>query len=328
MTGDTAPRSEFEIVAAIRRAAGGSDAVGVRLGIGDDAAVLAPPVGHDLVFTTDLLVEGRHFVLVAGADAGHTPATAADVGWKALAVSVSDVAAMGARALWAVVSVGLPEGRSGAFADELTGGLMQCARRHGVALVGGDTTGTPGPLIVNVALVGCVPAGEAVSRSGARAGDAICVTGALGGSRAGRHLRPEPRQDEALSLVQRGAVHAMIDLSDGLSSDLGHVLDASGVGAALWADRIPLHDDARIAAGSSARTALEHALHDGEDFELLFTVAADRAAALERDGLVGTPVTCIGRIVEGDRYVLLPAQSSTEAGVPVSRRGHDHFRSA
>jgi len=289
------------------------------LGIGDDAAVLSAPPGSDLLLTTDLLVEERHFVLGPGGAAPH------DVGWKALAVSVSDVAAMGGRALWAVVSVALRDDLVGTFADELTAGLLACAERHGVALVGGDTTGTPGPVVVNVALVGAVAAGGAVRRGGARPGDAVCVTGALGGSLLGRHLRPTPRQDESLSLVQGGAVHAMIDLSDGLSSDLGHVLDASGVGAEVWADRIPLHDDAHRAARASGRSALSHALDDGEDFELLFCVAPERAEELVRSGLCGTPVAWVGRIDEGAGARLCATRAGAVLG-PLERRGHDHFR--
>ncbi len=322
MTPAETPRSEFEIIAAIRDAARGPRRADVTLGIGDDGAVLSPPPGHELIFTTDLLVEDRHFRLGEGGASGF------DVGWKSLAVSISDVAAMGGRALWAVASVALPAARTGGFTDDLAQGLTACAQHYGVALVGGDTTGTPGPVIVNVALVGAVPTGRAVRRDGARAGDAICVTGALGGSLAGRHLRPNPRQDIALSLVQRCAVHAMIDLSDGLSSDLGHVLDASGVGAQVWADRVPVHDDARLSSATSGRPPLAHALHDGEDFELLFTVDTATARDLVRDGVCATTVSCVGRITAQRDYLLLPSRDADARGEPMGRGGHDHFRPA
>lgn len=308
---------EFAWISELRRRV--PAARGVRVGIGDDAAVLDVPEGHDLLLTTDLLVEDVHFRL-----AGLAPQ---DLGWKALAVSVSDIAAMGGRALHAVVSVALRRDTPTAFADGLLDGLLACAARHGVALVGGDTTASPGPIVVNVALTGSVLRGRAVLRSGARAGDAVCVTGALGGSILGRHLRVSPRQEEAALLVQGGRVGAMIDLSDGLSSDLGHVLDASGVGAELFADRIPVHADATALAGRDGAAALDHALHDGEDFELCFTTDPDRAEALERAGLGGTRVTRVGRITADRAYVLLPAEGRA-GGRPVGRRGHDHFRRA
>jgi thiamine-monophosphate kinase len=175
-------------------------------------------------------------------------------------------------------------------------------------------------------VLGRVAAGGAVLRSGARAGDAVCVTGALGGSSLGRHLDVRPRQDEALALVQGGAVHAMIDLSDGLSSDLGHVLDASEVGAVLWADAIPVHADAERAAELDGRSALLHALDDGEDFELLFCVPQSRVEALVRDGLAGTPVHQVGIVTESHGLGL--AADRRTAARPLARGGYDHFRSA
>lgn len=318
-------RGEFRWIAGLARRNAASEAGrprafpgSVLAGIGDDAAVLAPPPGHDQLLTTDLLVEDVHF-RVEGLDPS-------DLGWKALAVSVSDIAAMGGRAAHAVVSAAFRRDQTGAFAERVLEGLLACAERYGVSLVGGDTTGTPGPVVLNVALAGYVPTGRAVLRSGARPGDAICVTGALGGSILGRHLRVTPRQEESLSLVQGGRVGAMIDVSDGLSSDLGHILDRSGCGAELWADAIPVHPDSDRLAATSGRAPLEHALHDGEDFELLFTTDDLRAADLARSGLRGTPVARIGRIV-ADRgtYVLRSREGAGDAS-PVERRGHDHFR--
>jgi thiamine-monophosphate kinase len=291
----------------------------VRVGIGDDAAVLAVPEGQELLLTTDLLVEGVHFALDG--------LRAEDLGWKSLAVSVSDIAAMGGRAAHAVVSVALRPEQTGDFADGLLAGLLRCAERYGVALVGGDTTRSPGPVVVNVALTGFAARGRAVLRSGARPGDAICVTGALGGSILGRHLRVAPRQDEALLLVQGEEVHAMIDVSDGLSSDLGHVLDRSGVGAELWEDRIPVHEDARTLAARDGVAALEHALADGEDYELLFTVGESAARRLEAEGLGGAPVTRIGRVRAERDYVRL-AHEGAAVSRPVERKGYDAFRRA
>lgn len=318
-------RGEFDWIRDLetRVAATRRDGDGVRVGIGDDAAVLVPPPGHEVLVTTDLLVEDVHFRL-----AGEGACSPEDLGWKALAVSVSDIAAMGGRSAHAVVSVALRREQSGVFADGVLRGLLACAETYGVALVGGDTTGTPGPVVVNVTLLGYAPEGRAVQRSGARVGDAVCVTGALGGSILGRHLRVTPRQDEALSLVQDGAVHAMIDVSDGISSDLGHVLDRSGVAAELWADAIPVHDDARVRAAATGAAPLHHALNDGEDFELLFTLPDERARELTRRGLCGTRVSRIGRIVAGaaGACLLRPSESSAEPGAPLVRRGHDHFR--
>ena len=140
-------------------------------------------------------------------------------------------------------------------------------------------------------------------------------------------MRVQPRQVEALSLVEACQVHAMIDLSDGLSSDLGHVIDASGVGAELWADRIPVHEDARRLAASDGRPPLDHALADGEDFELCFAVRPDDAVRLAAEGLCGARVTPVGRILsERGRFVLRPHADSQEPGVPVERKGYDHFR--
>ena len=149
------------------------------------------------------------------------------------------------------------------------------------------------------------------------------MTGALGGSLAGRHLRVVPRVAEAAALVAGGPVHAMIDLSDGLSSDLGHVLDASGVGAQVWGDRVPVHADAAAMARRDGRSQIDHALHDGEDFELCFTVPAGRADDLTDHGLAGTAVSCIGRVTAGRDYVLFDCMGGTPR--PMIRRGYDHF---
>jgi len=307
-----ASRSEFELIAAVAARVG--TAGDLIVGIGDDCAVLPGDAEHDLLVTTDLLVEDRHFVR-----AGLDPR---DLGWKALAVSISDVAAMGGRATAAVVGIALPRELTGDFADGVTDGLAECAERFGVAIAGGDTSSSPGPVFVNTTVLGRVAHGRAVLRSGGRPGDAVCVTGALGGSLLGRHLRPIPRQDAALSLVQGGDVHALIDLSDGLSSDLGHVTAGSGCGAVVFADRVPLHADAQRMAAKDGLSALEHALHDGEDYELLFTVPVGRVAALETEGLAGTPVRCVGELIADTGLWLDVADER----IALTRGGHDHFR--
>jgi thiamine-monophosphate kinase len=306
-------RGEFDVIRAVR-AAVPAPGRGVVVGIGDDCAVLRPEAARDLLVTTDLLVEDRHFTRETAPE---------DIGWKALAVSISDVAAMGGRPRDAVLAVALRSEQTGAFADGLLRGVLDCAKGYGVSLVGGDTNATDGPAVVCVTLTGDVARGGAVLRSGARPGDAICVTGALGGSLAGRHLRVTPRVAEAAALVAGGEVHAMIDLSDGLSSDLGHVLDASGVGADVWGDQVPIHADAVAMSQRDARSPLLHALHDGEDFELCFVVDAERAAALVCDGLAGTPVSLVGQVTRDTAYRLLDRPGGT--AVPMIRGGHDHF---
>jgi thiamine-monophosphate kinase len=308
-------RGEFDVIRAIRAAAPAGE--GVVVGIGDDCAVLRTDAGEDLLLTTDLLLEGRHF---------RADAAPEDIGWKSLAVSVSDIAAMGGRPRHAVAAVALRAEHTGEFADRLTRGLLECAARFACTLVGGDTNATDGPVVVCVTLTGAVPRGGAVLRSNARPGDAICVTGALGGSLAGRHLRPVPRVAEAAALVAGGAVHAMIDVSDGLSSDLGHIVRESGAAAEVWADRVPVHPDAAAAARADGRTPLDHALHDGEDFELCFTVPAERAPVLVAGGLAGTPVAHVGRIVAGRGAVLLDREGAQRSARPLEPGGFDHFR--
>jgi thiamine-monophosphate kinase len=287
---------------------------GVVTGIGDDCAVLAGTADEDLLVTTDLLLEGRHFLASAAPE---------DVGWKALAVSISDVAAMGGRPEHSVLALALRREQTGEFADGVVRGLLACAAKYGCALVGGDTNATDGPAVVGVTLTGRVRRGGAVLRSRARPGDAICVTGALGGSLAGRHLRVTPRVAEAAALVAGGEVHAMIDVSDGLSSDLGHVVEASGVGAEIWADRVPIHPDAIAMSAKDGVQPLDHALHDGEDFELCFTVPAARAAELVARGLAGTPVAHVGTITASREFVL--RDSAGARARPMNRGGYDHF---
>lgn len=242
---------------------------------GDDAAVLRPPAMRRTVVTVDMLTEGVDFVL--GPDC---PARL--VGHKALAVSLSDLAAMAARPEAAVVAVALPR-RGG---DELGRGMLEgitaLAGRHGLTLAGGDTNAWDGPLVVSVTAIGSVRPGSAWRRDGCRPGDAIVVTGPCGGSLLGRHLQVSPRCAEALAIAERYPVHAAIDISDGLALDLSRMMAASDVGCRVHLAQIPIHADAaRMAARpEDGRSPLDHALGDGEDFELLLAMPADAAAAL------------------------------------------------
>lgn len=273
-TTDAPPPGEFDLIRWIRGQTPAVSGAAV-LGIGDDCAILRVGPGADLVVTTDMLMDGRHFRLDRdGPEA---------VGLKALGVNLSDIAAMAARPVAAVVAVALPRhgGRAFEIGQGLHAGLTDMAGRYGVALVGGDTNAWDGPLVVSVTVWGETTAGGAVRRSGARPGDLILVTGPLGGSLLGRHLRPTPRIDEALSLHAATCLHALIDISDGLCSDLSHVLAESGnLGAVLDSPSIPVHPDALILSGRTGRSPLDHALDDGEDFELCVVVAPEDGARL------------------------------------------------
>jgi thiamine-monophosphate kinase len=300
---------EFEFIEWIRQRAT-ADAR-VVTGVGDDTAVLAATTGP-LLLTTDMLVDGVHFDL--------SRVEARDVGWKALACSISDVAAMGGRSTAAVASTALPQGTDEGAAQELVLGLLECAEAYGVCLVGGDVTGTAGPLVVNVALLGELAAERPVLRSGARVGDALLVTGSLGGSLLSRHVRVQPRAEEGIALARDYGVTAMIDISDGLARDLYHILDESGVGARLESAAVPLSDDAVSMAERSGRSPLEHALADGEDFELLFTLAESDAVRLLSDQPFGVPVTRIGTIT-GTGAVLVLADGTEQE---LARAGWEH----
>jgi thiamine-monophosphate kinase len=286
------------------------------VGIGDDCAVLRPEAGADWLVTTDMLMDGRHFVLDRdGPEA---------VGFKALGVNLSDVAAMAGTPVAAVVSVALPRDRAEEVARGIHRGMLPLASRFGVELVGGDTNAWDGPLVVNVALLGEATARGPVLRSGARPGDAILVTGRLGGSLLGRHLRPEPRVAEALALHAAAPLHAMIDLSDGLSSDLPHILrESGGLGAVLVTGAIPIHPDAEEAARRDGRTPLEHALHDGEDFELCVVVPAEAADRLVQSPPAPAVVHRVGEVREEPGLWLRGADG---AMVPVRPGGFDHLR--
>lgn len=253
----------------------------VRLGIGDDAAVTRVEAGSELVIATDTLVEGTHFL----------PGTAPRaLGYRCLAVNLSDLAAMGAEPLWCTLALTLPDGAEdwvGSFSE----GFMELAERFDIALIGGDTV--RGPLAMTVTVHGRVDPGCAICRDGARAGDGIFVTGSFGAAAAGlaslesgdtgartidRFLYPTPRIDEGRSLV--GIASAMIDVSDGLHVDLARLLDASGLGAKLAVETLPL--PAELPAGVEHHRAVELALTGGDDYELCFTVPENCSEALER----------------------------------------------
>jgi len=246
---------------------------GIVVGIGDDAALLKVPAGRQLVVTTDMLVEGVHFDLA--------DATAERVGRKALGVNLSDLAAEAASPLAALVSLSLPKkGNALELAKELLEGMMPLANKHRCPIVGGDTNVAAGPLTISVTAMGTVAENQAWLRSGAQPGDRLLVTGQLGGSLLGRHLDFEPRVAEAMAIRDRYEVHAALDISDGLALDLARMLAASGVGAIVEVDRIPISSAAVTMAQRDGKAPLDHALGDGEDFELLLALPPDEAKRL------------------------------------------------
>ena len=258
------------------------------IGPGDDAALLDWANGANCIVTTDMLLEGSCFIL---AEAG-----ARRVGRKAMAVNLSDIAAMAGRPVAALVSVGLPRRHGRALAEELYQGMREVADAFETAIVGGDTNSWDGPLAVNVTLLGEATARGVVRRNGARPGDWLMVTGPLGGSILGKHLDFTPRVREALELHEAAPLHAMIDVSDGLAADVNHLCEESGCGAVLNAQAIPITDAAR--GLKDGRTPLEHALGDGEDFELVFAVAAgDGRKLIETQPVTGASLTWIGSFV-------------------------------
>lgn len=308
--------NEFELIARLTAALPTNDAVVV--GAGDDCAVLecGDPL-RQLLFKTDAVVEGIHF----------TRETAPEqIGYKALARGLSDIAAMAGTPSAALVTIALPKSFSPAFVEQVYSGMNRLAAQQGVAIVGGETTTNPERMLLTISLLGFVPRGRAVLRAGAKVGDAIFVTGELGGSITGHHLDFKPRLAEARWLAENFSVHALMDLSDGLAGDLPHILRASKVGAELLKSAVPISRAAKEISkrGDAAKPAFVAALTDGEDFELLFTVASKTAVPLLdawKKQFPAVKLSCIGKIIAGEGIRL-----RDQTGVrPLSVHGYVHF---
>jgi thiamine-monophosphate kinase len=330
---------ELGLIRRIRDAGGGVDTPGVRAGIGDDTAVLTLSPGAALLATTDLVVEDVHF--------RRATASPRDIGWKAMAVNLSDIAAMGGAPRYALVALALPASAAVEDIDALYAGMREAAAPHGVVIVGGDTSAAAGGWCIDVTLLG-EHGGTPKLRSAARAGDLVAVTGTLGRSAAGlalleggeparagvatdaaaeltrAHLRPCARVAEGRWLGEQAAVHAMMDMSDGLASDLAHICRESGVRARVHLDRLPISPAVRAAAQALGRDPADWAAAGGEDYELLLTCPADAADALARGlaAATGTPLTVVGQVEAGTPDITWIGLD----GAPVPpRRGYEHF---
>ncbi|HEX3354487.1 MAG TPA: thiamine-phosphate kinase [Terriglobales bacterium] len=294
------------------------------IGIGDDCAVLEIPRGHEVLVTTDFSLEGVHFRRT-----WHPPES---VGHRCLARGLSDIAAMGGEPIAAFLSLALPRNLSQSWVEKFIRGLLQLGGEAGVTLAGGDTAESPGGVLADIMVVGSAPKGKAVLRSGARPGDGIYVTGELGGAAAAlrllsqrrrvrpsdfpRHFFPVPRIKVGRFLRDRGIVSAMIDISDGLSTDLGHICDESGAGAEVEMKEVP-----RARIGKMAQEVDRGlALHGGEDYELLFTAAPEKHVP---SSVAGVAIRRIGRIIRGRKVFLREADGRRHELPP---QGWQHFK--
>jgi thiamine-monophosphate kinase len=327
---------EFSLIARIRRRMEGRYPPEVARGIGDDCAVLQPQAGREWVITTDTQVEDVHF-----RRAWLTPY---QIGWRSMAVNLSDIAAMGAQPFGSLAALVLPAATEVEFFDQLLDGLCDLGLRFNCPLIGGNLARDPTHLSLSLTVLGHVPLGTAVLRGGARPGDEIWVSGRLGGSAAGlqtllqsipladavcaalqqRYAQPQPRVREGIFLRASGCLTSMIDLSDGLAGDLGHLCAESGVGAQLVAESLPLQTGVREVAAALGKDPIDFALRGGEDFELCYT-ARPGAVAPWVDAFraqFGTDLTRVGVMTAARSLQLVQADGSQTL---LSPQGFDHF---
>jgi thiamine-monophosphate kinase len=328
---------EFALIAGIRRRMEGRYPPLVRRGIGDDCAVLQSEASMEWVITTDTQVEDVHF-----RRAWLTPY---QIGWRAMAVNLSDIAAMGAQPLGALAALSLPTATEATFFDQLLDGLCDLGLRFDCPLIGGNLARDPAHLSLTLTVLGRVPLGKSMLRGGARAGDEVWVSGRLGGSTAGlrtflhtfpladipgtalrqRYAQPLPRVHEAIFLRTSGCLTSMIDLSDGLAGDLGHLCEESGVGAQIVAEALPLQSGVREVAAMLGEDPLELALRGGEDFELCCTALPGTLTPLvdEFRALFDLDLTRVGIMTSESALRLVQADGTQ---VPLSPQAFDHFR--
>lgn len=329
------PLPELELIGRVRRAAGSSRfAKSLIRGIGDDCAVLRWSAGEDLLVTTDLSIEGVHF--------RRDWHPAESVGWRCLARGLSDIAAMGGEPVAAFLSLGVPAATPQRWVDEFMRGFLRLARKHRVALAGGDTASSPKAIVADVAVIGRIPRGAAILRSGARPGDQIYVTGEPGLAAAilarlrqgdeldakskelAPHFFPHPRIAIGEVLREKKIATAMIDLSDGISSDLARICDESGVAAVVWEEELPFASGRTRVGRFQGWVMRTRVLHGGEDYQLLFTAAPSTKVPAR---IAGVEVTRIGEIVRrrSQTYPMLLVDRRGR-GEELKREGWEHFR--
>lgn len=308
---------------------------GIIKGISDDCAVLRPGVHLDLVWTTDAAIEGVHF--------RREWSSPYQIGWRAVAVNLSDIASMAGTPFAFLSALSFPQQYEETFLTEVVEGICAAGQAFSCPLVGGNLSQAPEGLSITIAMLGTVERGKAIYRSGAQVGDEIWVTGTLGDAYAGlrvlqqrvtregweaplvqKYLQPVPRIQEALFLRTLGSLHSMIDISDGLSSDLAHICQESGVGARLYAPAIPLSKASKQLAQRLAEDPLEYALHGGEDFELCFTASKGGIQAIFEtfQSRFPLPLSCIGEI-QASPDIVFVQEGREELLIP---KGYDHFR--
>lgn len=329
---------ERELIEQIQRLVG-ADSGDLLQGIGDDCAVISKNTDTAWLLTMDTLLEGVHFDLDL-----HPPEQLAE---KSVAVNVSDIAAMGGKPLFVLLSLGLPRGFEAEWFNRFSSGLARALEDYGCLLIGGDTVASSGPVALTLTVVGEAQVSKVLYRSKARIGDSIWVSGPLGLSAAGfellhmdrvtpelqplldAHLRPRVRVDLGMKLAESGLVHAMMDVSDGLATDLAHLARASGVGAKIFADHLVIHPALKQAAAMLEKDPLQWMLQGGEDYELLFTAAPENSDQLiQLAASSGLCLSRVGTVVNGSGVTLVTGgcDGAEIDEIPIGYQGFDHFR--
>lgn len=260
----------------------------VLVGVGDDSAVIDISKNKSLIISTDTLLDGTHFI--------QNDCTPKLIGQKAITSSISDIAAMGCRPDYALVSISFPNNTDESYCKEMFSGIISTSHKYGLQIIGGDVVSGDCPLNINITVIGASISEEPIKRSGAKVNDVIMVTGNLGGAILGRHMTFEPRVFEGVSLNKRFMINSMIDISDGLLIDLFHILEESNLGAVIDEQTIPISSDAYKLSRKTKKSPLCHALTDGEDYELLFTVSETTAYDILKTTDFSVNLTQIGRI--------------------------------